>query len=200
MDCRFYAHGYLRIAARVGARIAHESFARWWLMGHLSARMGVVRARRRTCALGSATRGWRAGAAERRVDAVRHLRADAFREPRAYGALQMAFETWGCACVQSVATDRAKAVAEATAARSRLLFGLERWLRCVAFERAGETSRSLDLVVTLVRHATERRLASQMLASFARWKYEALENCPPVLKQLRKARRRMEASGMRPIL
>ena len=196
---RSMAHGYLGLLSRVGRRVVHDAYARWWLVGRLRQRSAAVRAVSRRARRVEAMRAWRALAAHGQAAMGLERCALDFWEPRQLGLRMMALEAWRCAGVRTHAAELARELADASAARSRVADGVARWRRYADRRHEGAAARSLDIIMTLVRHSTERQLASRMVACFAHWRDACLLHVHPVVKRLMAARKRLEACGMRPL-
>ena len=196
---RSMAHGYLGLLSRVGRRVVHDAYARWWLVGRLRQRSAAVRAVSRRARRVEAMRAWRALAAHGQAATSLERCALDFWEPRQLGLRMMALEAWRCAGVRTHAAELARELADASAARSRVADGVARWRRYADRRHEGAAARSLDIIMTLVRHSTERQLASRMVACFAHWRDACLLHVHPVVKRLMAARKRLEACGMRPL-
>jgi hypothetical protein len=196
---RSMAHGYLGLLSRVGRRVVHDAYARWWLVGRLRQRSAAVRAVSRRARRVEAMRAWRALAAHGQAAMGLERCALDFWVPRQLGLRMMALEAWRCAGVRTHAAELARELADASAARSRVADGVARWRRYADRRHEGAAARSLDIIMTLVRHSTERQLASRMVACFAHWRDACLLHVHPVVKRLMAARKRLEACGMRPL-
>lgn len=153
---RLMAHGYLGLLSRVGRRVVHDAYARWWLVGRLRQRSAAVRAVSRRARRVEAMRAWRALATHGRAATALERSARDFWEPRQLGMRMMALEAWRCAGVRTHAAELARTLADASAARSRVADGVARWWRYADRRHEGAAARSLDIIVTLVRHTTER--------------------------------------------
>ena len=117
-----------------------------------------------------------------------------FTNPRRLRLLRAAHAEWCSRCIDRIAARGLLAGARRIGAPKLKRHTVRRWREYLL---AMEAKRRCDgLVHGLVhRGAAQRQLASRQAVCFARWREVGVERVPPVLKQLMRVRRRMDASG-----
>jgi phage terminase small subunit len=190
---RELAFGYMRIAARVGLRVALGSFERWRHAAEIRwMQMAVGHACRRT-RLDRCVRAWVALSSRRATDEkLLSYHASILSAPRRLETLRTARDAWRRHVALMGARRTLHASSVALFARACEQYGMRRWRDFAQHELRNAMRERLATVAG--PSAAQRRLTGRVADSFAQWRQVCVDVIPPVLRQLLHVRRRMEQS------
>ena len=185
-------YGYVNIASRIGYRVAFSTFERWRCLAVIHAKLLAAILMYEYKTRGLALQAWRVHSSVRSLSTRQwHRRLMAtFMQPRRDAKLRAALEAWHHRSVVGATWHGLMHGSDARIAHERIVLGMQMWREFAA--RTRRLAMNHELASIAGPGTANRRLKERVASSFARWHEVCVLAIPPVMRQLLKAKKRME--------